>query len=83
MAMSNLYSKIAPKPVKRFQDNISVSQTNAWVNGKLMQILVYELYISGMAYTLNFIEISIQVYALLKYIVLHTLFFFSLHIQYI
>lgn len=33
MAMSNLYSKIAPKPVKRFQDNIPVSQTNAWVNG--------------------------------------------------
>ncbi|PSN31285.1 BTB/POZ domain-containing protein 3 [Blattella germanica] len=32
MAMSNLYSKIAPKPVKRFQDSISVSQTNAWVN---------------------------------------------------
>lgn len=35
MAMSNLYSKIAPKPVKRLQD-ISVSQTNAWVNGKLL-----------------------------------------------
>ncbi|KAJ9587144.1 hypothetical protein L9F63_019332, partial [Diploptera punctata] len=34
MAMSNLYSKIAPKPVKRFQDNISVSQTNAWVNAE-------------------------------------------------
>lgn len=35
MAMSSLYSKIAPKPVKRFQDSISVSQTNAWVNGEL------------------------------------------------
>ncbi|XP_012264537.1 BTB/POZ domain-containing protein 3 isoform X2 [Athalia rosae] len=34
MAMSNLYSKIAPKPVKRFQDNISVTQTNAWVNAE-------------------------------------------------
>ncbi|KAK7872239.1 hypothetical protein R5R35_012097 [Gryllus longicercus] len=32
MAMSNLYSKIAPKPIKRSQDAIPVSQTNAWVN---------------------------------------------------
>ncbi|KAK7862632.1 hypothetical protein R5R35_001607 [Gryllus longicercus] len=32
MAMSNLYSKIAPKPIKRSQDNITVTQTNAWVN---------------------------------------------------
>lgn len=36
MAMSNLYSKIAPKPVKRIQDNMPVSQTNAWMNGKLL-----------------------------------------------
>jgi hypothetical protein len=34
MAMSNLYSKIAPKPVKRAHDNMSVSQTNAWMNGE-------------------------------------------------
>ncbi|XP_003428230.1 BTB/POZ domain-containing protein 6-B isoform X3 [Nasonia vitripennis] len=34
MAMSNLYSKIATKPVKRFQDNIAVTQTNAWVNAE-------------------------------------------------
>lgn len=34
MAMSNLYSKIATKPVKRIQDNMSVSQTNAWMNGR-------------------------------------------------
>lgn len=35
MAMSNLYSKIAANPYKRFQDNsIAVTQTNAWVNGK-------------------------------------------------
>lgn len=33
MAMANLYVKIAQKPVKRLQDNIPVSQTNAWVNG--------------------------------------------------
>lgn len=32
--MSNLYSKIAPKPIKRNQDNMAVSQTNAWMNGK-------------------------------------------------
>lgn len=38
MAMSHLYSKIAPKPVKRAQDNMSVSQTNAWMNGELMTI---------------------------------------------
>lgn len=31
MAMSNLYSKISQKPVKRLQD-ISVTQTNQWVN---------------------------------------------------
>ncbi|XP_014289121.1 BTB/POZ domain-containing protein 6-B isoform X1 [Halyomorpha halys] len=31
MAMSNLYSKIAPKPAKRLQD-LSVSQSNQWVN---------------------------------------------------
>lgn len=33
MAMSNLYSKISTKPVKRMQENMSVSQTNAWMNG--------------------------------------------------
>jgi len=31
MAMSNLYSKISQKPIKRIQD-INVSQTNQWVN---------------------------------------------------
>jgi hypothetical protein len=40
MAMSNLYSKIAPKPVKRLQD-ISVSQANAWMNGKLFLKCVF------------------------------------------
>lgn len=33
--MSNLYSKIATKPMKRTQENnmsVSVSQTNAWMN---------------------------------------------------
>lgn len=38
MAMSNLYSKIAPKPVKRAQDNMSVSQTNAWMNGECLPL---------------------------------------------
>lgn len=33
MAMSNLYSKISQKPAKRIAD-LSVSQTNQWVNGK-------------------------------------------------
>nr|CAD7454715.1 unnamed protein product [Timema tahoe] len=36
MAMSNLYSKIAPKPIKRFQDNVTVSQTNAWMNAETL-----------------------------------------------
>ncbi|KAI4468938.1 BTB And C-terminal Kelch [Popillia japonica] len=36
MAMSNLYSKIAPKPVKRIQDNMPVSQTNAWMNAETL-----------------------------------------------
>lgn len=34
MAMSNLYSKISTKPMKRFQDNVTVKQTNAWMNGE-------------------------------------------------
>lgn len=36
MAMSNLYSKIAPKPIKRNQEqlNMSFSQTHSWMNGK-------------------------------------------------
>lgn len=34
MAMSNLYSKISTKPMKRFQDNVAVKQTNAWMNGE-------------------------------------------------
>ncbi|XP_018319762.1 BTB/POZ domain-containing protein 6 isoform X3 [Agrilus planipennis] len=34
MAMSNLYSKIAPKPTKRIQDTMTVSQTNAWMNAE-------------------------------------------------
>lgn len=37
MAMSNLYSKISTKPMKRFQDNVAVKQTNAWVNGEKKQ----------------------------------------------
>lgn len=49
MAMSNLYSKIATKPVKRTQQentattmSVSVSQTNAWMNGKLsVDMLVF------------------------------------------
>jgi len=36
MAMSNLYNKIAQKPGKRFAD-ITVSQTNTWVNGKSLK----------------------------------------------
>ncbi|XP_063231616.1 BTB/POZ domain-containing protein 6-B isoform X2 [Bacillus rossius redtenbacheri] len=36
MAMSTLYSKIAPKPTKRFQDTIGVSQTNAWMNAETL-----------------------------------------------
>ncbi|TGZ54816.1 BTB/POZ domain-containing protein 3 [Temnothorax longispinosus] len=34
MAMSNLYSKISTKPMKRFQDNVAVKQTNAWMNAE-------------------------------------------------
>lgn len=37
MAMSNLYSKIAPKPPKRLSPDMNtqttVSQTNQWING--------------------------------------------------
>ncbi|KAJ8934483.1 hypothetical protein NQ314_013358 [Rhamnusium bicolor] len=36
MAMSNLYSKISTKPVKRSQDNMAVSQTNAWMNAETL-----------------------------------------------
>lgn len=33
--MSNVYSKISTKPVKRFQEsNLAETQTNAWVNGE-------------------------------------------------
>lgn len=44
MAMSNLYSKISQKPVKRIQD-MNVSQTNQWVNGKLLNLsqLLYRI----------------------------------------
>lgn len=41
MAMSNLYSKIAPKPAKRLQD-LTVSQSNQWVNG--MRSYLFRLY---------------------------------------
>ncbi|XP_078050841.1 BTB/POZ domain containing protein 3 lute [Augochlora pura] len=34
MAMSNLYSKISTKPMKRFQDNVTVKQTNPWLNAE-------------------------------------------------
>ena len=51
MAMSSLYSKIAPKPVKRFQDSISVSQTNAWVNGKLFfSYIFFFFYLAAAAF---------------------------------
>jgi len=33
MAMSNLYSKISAKPVKKCTDAGAVNQTNAWFNG--------------------------------------------------
>lgn len=53
MAMSNLYSKIATKPVKRAQDNMSVTQTNAWMNGmkenSIMQCQTLGRYIGGCA----------------------------------
>lgn len=39
MAMSNLYSKISQKPVKRLQD-INVLQTNQWANGEYSPNLV-------------------------------------------
>lgn len=39
MAMSNLYSKISTKPVKRSQENMAVSQTNAWMNGKIIIVI--------------------------------------------
>ena len=32
--MSNLYSKIAPKPEKQRYRELAVTQTNAWVNGE-------------------------------------------------
>lgn len=38
MAMSNLYSKISTKPMKRFQDNVTVKQTNAWMNGECARV---------------------------------------------
>lgn len=50
MAMSSLYSKIAPKPVKRFQDSISVSQTNAWVNGKLFLSCSFFFHLAAAAF---------------------------------
>ncbi|KAG5895181.1 hypothetical protein JTB14_007347 [Gonioctena quinquepunctata] len=34
--MSNLYSKISTKPVKRTQDNMAVTQTNAWMNAETL-----------------------------------------------
>lgn len=34
MAMSNLYSKISTKPVNKRSESMSVTQTNAWMNGK-------------------------------------------------
>lgn len=46
MAMSNLYSKIAPKPVKRIQDNMAVSQTNAWMNGKDLQLVIHWAFVN-------------------------------------
>ncbi|XP_057663914.1 BTB/POZ domain-containing protein 6-B [Diorhabda carinulata] len=32
MAMSNLYSKIGSKPLKRIQENTNVAQTSSWMN---------------------------------------------------
>lgn len=41
MAMSNLYSKIAPKPPKRLTPDMNtqntVSQTNQWINGMIVK----------------------------------------------
>ncbi|CAH0550098.1 unnamed protein product [Brassicogethes aeneus] len=36
MAMSNLYSKKSSKTVKRTGDNMSISQTNAWMNAETL-----------------------------------------------
>ncbi|XP_044730523.1 BTB/POZ domain-containing protein 6 isoform X2 [Chrysoperla carnea] len=36
--MSNLYAKISTKPMKRLQDTIPVSQTNAWMNAETLNI---------------------------------------------
>lgn len=40
--MSNLYSRIAHKPAKRL-DNMAVSQTNAWMNGKFTFLLTLQM----------------------------------------
>lgn len=63
--MSNLYSKIATKPIKRNQEqlNMSFSQTHSWMNGKkIFSSHVYKIFILIKFLKLVFVLFTVETF---------------------